>query len=188
MKIIESVLQFLKSRQEAAKPLTFVPPVSASLQTASSERSVPSATEAKTPAKSLPERPPGNFYSFEFFIELEFRGVVNLGYPKVPLRDMRTGVVRWGSSMEWSWPDPAKTRARWQDDAEAGLLQRSIEHPEDALGAEGSIGEIRLTFDALLDKGENQVVYALYCPEKQIRLAYGFDRTLFEPTHQVTVH
>jgi hypothetical protein len=49
------------------------------------------------------------------------------------------------------------------------------------------IGDMRLRFEKVLDLGQNQIVYALYCPEKNIRLAYGFDRLIFEPTYKKPV-
>jgi hypothetical protein len=123
---------------------------------------------------------PGNFYSFEFFIELTLGDAVHLGYPKFCIRYTSTGLVRWGSKIEWAWPDPAKRRIAWLDDEHKGLKNKSLTTPDDALGAEGAIGDMRLRFERILDYGKNQIVYALYCPEKNIRLAYGFDRGIFQ--------
>ncbi len=122
----------------------------------------------------------GSFYSFEFFIELKINNVVHIGYPKVCVRDVISGAMRWGSKLDWSWPDPAKPRAGWIDDEQRGFANRTPQKPEDAIGAEGRIGDMHLRFERILEFGKNQVVYALYCPEKNIRLAYGFDRTIFE--------
>ena len=126
---------------------------------------------------------PGNFYSFEFFIELKSGDVVHVGYPKICVRDQTTGAVRWGSKIEWAWPDPAKRRVAWVDHEDRGLQSRTLAMPEDALGAEGMIGDTHFRFEKILDLGKNQIVYALYCAEKKIRLAYGFDRHVFEPTY-----
>jgi hypothetical protein len=123
----------------------------------------------------------GNFYSFEFFIELKINDVAHIGYPKFAVRDITTGAVRWGSKLDWSWPNPAKLRAAWMDDEQRGFTNRTLQKPEDAVGAEGRIGDMHLRFERILEFGQNQIVYALYCPEKNIRLAYGFDRTIFEP-------
>lgn len=136
------------------------------------------------PVAPRPDLIPGNFFSFEFFIELKIGDVVRVGYPKVCIRDTSTGVLRWGSKAEWSWPDPSKMRIAWVDDEQRGLSQRTLASVEDVLGAEGKIGDMRLRFEKILDLGRSQIVYALYCPEKNIRLAYGFDRLAFEPDVQ----
>ena len=136
------------------------------------------------PVGRKPELVPGNFFSFEFFIELKIGDVVHLGYLKVCLRDTSTGTVRWGSKVDWSWPDPNKLRIAWVDDEQRGLSGRTLASVEDALGAEGTIGDMRLRFEKILDLGRNQIVYALYCPERDIRLAYGFDRCAFELTYE----
>jgi hypothetical protein len=142
------------------------------------------ATQTKPQVKPKPELVPGNFYSFEFFIELKIQDVVHLGYPKVCTRDTSTGRTRWGSNVEWAWPNPAKAHVAWIDDEQRGITSRTLASVEDVLGAEGKIGDMRLRFEKILDLGQNQIVYALYCPEKNIRLAYGFDRRVFEPTHK----
>ncbi len=130
---------------------------------------------------------PGNFYSFEFFIELKINDVVHLGHPTVCLTNMCSGVVRWGPSIDWLLPDPKKRRVPWVDDEQNGFANRTLLKPEDALGAEGSIGNMRLRFEQILDLGRNVVVYALYCPEKDIRLAYGFNRQVFEPSYKIAL-
>ena len=86
-----------------------------------------------------------------------------------------------GSRLDWSWPDPAKCRVPWIDDEKLGFISRMLARPEDALGTEGRIGDMNLSFEKILDLGQNQVVYALHCPEKNIRLAYGFARAIFKP-------
>jgi hypothetical protein len=77
-----------------------------------------------------------------------------------------------------------KLRIDWIDDERRGLTNRKLAKPEDALGAEGRIGDMHLRFERILDLGRNQVVFALYCPEKNIRLAYGFARAIFDPTYK----
>jgi hypothetical protein len=142
--------------------------------------------EVQSLQKPAPEKPhgelyPGRFFSFELFIALELGDTVHLGYPKVPFRDISTGVVRWISPVEWSWPDPKKARMKWIDDPERGIGARTLERVEDVLGAEGMLGERFCRFERVLEVGQNQVVYALYCPKMDARLAYGFDRSIFEP-------
>ena len=133
--------------------------------------------------ESKPDLVPGNFVNFEFFIELKIGDIVHFGYPKIPIRDMTTKLVRWGSKMDWSWPDPSKTRIPWIDDDQRGLTRRTLASVEDVLGAEGTIGGKLIRFERILDLGHNQVVYALYCPTENFRMAYGFDRLIVEPTY-----
>ena len=45
------------------------------------------------------------------------------------------------------------------------------------------IGGKLMHFERVFDLGRNQVVYALYCPTHNFRMAYGFDRLIFEPTY-----
>lgn len=85
--------------------------------------------------------------------------------------------------MEWSWPDPSKARVPWIDDNQRGLTRRTLASVEDVLGAEGTIGGKLIRFERILDLGHNQVVYALYCPTENFRMAYGFDRLIVEPTY-----
>jgi hypothetical protein len=110
--------------------------------------------------------------------------VVHLGSPKVRRRDQLNRTERWGDPLDWCWPNPNQRRVAWVDDERHGLTQRTLARAEDALGAEGSLGDLHLRFERILELGRNQVVYALYSPEKNRWLAYGFDRTLFEPTYQ----
>ncbi len=188
MKLLRSFLRFVRSERQSDQKPSFLPtPSVRSPKSLSGGRVVTNPARTNGPVETLPTYPPGNFYSFDFFIEVQLREIVNIGYPKVPLRDMTSGNIRWGSKMEWSWPDPSKPRQCWIDDEQAGLAQRRLEQPEDALGAEGRIGDMRLRFEQILDLGENQIVYALYCPDKQIRLAYGFNRLLFEPSYKSAV-
>jgi hypothetical protein len=74
--------------------------------------------EAKSTTAQINERIragnfPGNFMEFNFFIELKLGDSVHIGYPSVPIRNMMTRLVRWGSRPEWSWPDPSKARIPW---------------------------------------------------------------------------
>jgi len=118
------------------------------------------------------------FCPLEVFVELPINGATHVGYPSFPLQ-ISSG-VRWGPKVEWSWPDPAKPRVLWIDDEYMGLAKRSLRSPEDALGAKGKIGQMRVIFESILDAGKHQIVYALYCPEKDMRLAYSFARSVFE--------
>jgi hypothetical protein len=169
-------------RQRGAEPPTtsFVPKASSARHEQTSKEQVPPVDVPKPP-----EPYPGNFYGFPFFIRLRMGERVLDGYPKVPIRDTTTGETKWGSRMEWSFPGPDKMQVDWVDDPERGLNKRTIEHPEDALGSEGRLGDdMQVRFERILTIGKNQVVYALYCPAKGIRLAYGFDRKAFEPGYQ----
>jgi hypothetical protein len=133
--------------------------------------------------ESKPDLVPGNFLSFEFFIELKVGDRVHLGYPKIPVRNTTTKLVRWGSNVEWAWPNPSKARVPWIDDDQRGVTHRTLASVEDVLGAEGMIGGKLMRFERILDLGRNQIVYALYCPTHNFRMAYGFDRLIFEPTY-----
>jgi hypothetical protein len=126
----------------------------------------------------------GPFSSSEFLLELRIQDVVHLGSPKVRRVDQWNRTERWGDPLDWCWPNPNQRRVAWVDDERHGLTQRTLARAEDALGAEGSLGDLHLRFERILELGRNQVVYALYGPEKNRWLAYGFDRTLFEPTYQ----
>jgi hypothetical protein len=125
---------------------------------------------------------PGRYYSFKLFIDITVNGNRHLGYAKQAIRDIgkTPPVIRWGSSMELSWPSPEIPHARWIDDPKSGLLGRTITSPEDFLGAEGTIGDKRYRFEQILDLGKNQVVFSLFRPENQTRIAYGFSREIFE--------
>lgn len=136
---------------------------------------------APASAQKPPEPVPGNFHRFEFFIQLKIGDTVHIGSPKVAIRNSVTGVVRWGATPEWQYPGPNHLQIPWVDDERNGLTSRKLERPEDILGAEGRIGDMRLSFERILDLGRNVVVYALYAPEKNIRLAYGFNRDAVEP-------
>jgi len=176
----ENFLQRLIGRTKNSSPPSVVPPA----------EPAPAALQldvaAKTPAPARPaELIPGNFFQFEFFIELVIGERLLLGLPKVCIRNTQTQEISWGSSLEWAWPNPAKTRVRWTDDEERGVNRKTLDNPEDILGAEGSLGDMRLRFERILHAGNNQIVYALYCPEKNIRLAYGFARDQLCPAAAV---
>ncbi len=168
------LLALAKSWRSPSAQLSFLPPLD------SPKRGV---EPLKSTVESRPDLVPGNFSNFEFFIELKVGDFVHIGYPKIPIRDMTTKVVRWGSKVEWAWPDPSKTRISWADDDQRGLTHRTLASVEDVLGAEGMIGGKQMRFERILDVGRNQIVYALYCPTHNFRMAYGFDRLIFEPTY-----
>jgi len=172
--LLKRVAKTLKSWGSSPEQLTLRPPV----QDQTRDLALPEKT-----VESKPELVPGNFLTFEFFIELKVGDVVHLAYPKVALRDMISKQVRWGSKAEWSWPDPSKLRIPWIDDGQRGLMGRTLASPEDALGAEGTVGGKILRFEQILDLGHNQIVYALFCPAENFRMAYGFDRLIVEPTY-----
>jgi hypothetical protein len=129
------------------------------------------------------ELPPGTFYWFNFQIEVRIKGVVEVGYQAKCFKNPTSGQLRWGTL---TLADPGVVKVPWTDNEQNGLGSRKLEKPEDALGAEGSIGDLRLQFERILELSQNQkfVVYALYCPEKNIRLAYGFERRIFQPQVQ----
>jgi hypothetical protein len=120
---------------------------------------------------------PGNFYSFNFVIEVTIKGVVHTGYKVECFRNPTSGEVRWGTL---TINDPGVVKVLWMDDQQNGLASRKLEKPEDALGAEGSVGNLRLQFERILQLSRNFVVYALYSRDRNIRLAYGFERRIFE--------
>jgi hypothetical protein len=164
----------VKSWRSSSAQLSFLPPLE------SPKRSVEAVTST---VESKPDLVPGNFLNFEFFIELTVGDLVHLGYPKIPIRDTTTKLVRWGSRVEWAWPDPSKPRIPWIDNDQRGLAHRTMASVEDVLGAEGVIGGKLMRFEQILDLGRNQIVYALFCPTHNFRMAYGFDRLIFEPAY-----
>src|SRR4051794_1993618 len=95
-------------------------------------------SEISPPRASRTGLVPGHFHSSEFLIELKIQDVVHTGYPKVCLVDRSTGTERWGSPLDWSWPNPNQRRVAWVDNEQRGLTQRTLARAEDALGAEGS--------------------------------------------------
>jgi hypothetical protein len=130
-----------------------------------------------------PELVPGNYFNFEFFIELTLGGVAHLGYPKQPIRDLGTpSVIRWGSPIQLAYPNPSVPRVPWIDDPKTGLSHRKIQSAEDLLGSEGILGGKKYVFEQVLDLGKNQVTYSLFNPETRTRIAYGFSRKLFQGT------
>jgi hypothetical protein len=127
------------------------------------------------------ERVPGNFYRFEMFLQVPIDGTVHIGSPKVPIRDARSGEVSWASKLEHLYPGPNSVQIPWIDHPERGISAREIRKPEDILGAEGRLGEHRFRFERILELGRSVVVYALLNPDKQMRMAYGFNREAVEP-------
>ncbi len=117
------------------------------------------------------------FYLFNFEMEVTIRGVVETAY-RAQCFNLASGQQRWGTL---TMPEPGIIKAQWIDDERNGLSSRKLDKPEDALGAEGSIGDLRLRFERILQVSPNKqfVVFALYCPERNIRVAYGFERRIF---------
>lgn len=143
-------------------------------------------TAAAQPRSVMPtvkqaELVPGNFFFFEMFLRVPIGGTVHLGSPKVAIRDITTGEVRWGSKPQHSYPQPDSVQISWIDDPESGISARPISKPEDMLGAEGIFGEHRFRFERILDLGKNVVVYALLDVDRQIRMAYGINRDAVDP-------
>ena len=147
----------------------------------------PSREEGSSPdtfGRGVPRSGPvsGPFSSSEFLLELTIQGVLHLGHPKIHRVDPWTGAEHWRDPLDWCWPNPNQRRVAWVDDPEQGLTKRTLTRAEDALGAAGSVGGLRLRFARILELGQNQVVYALYSPEQDLWFAYGFDRTLWQST------
>jgi hypothetical protein len=115
------------------------------------------------------------------FLQVSIAGKVHIRSPRVPIRNTMSGEVRWGSKLEHMHPGPNSAQIPWVDDPERGIGGRQIGKPEDMLGAEGKLGEHRFRFEKILDLGKNVVVYALLNPDKQIRMAYGFEQDAVEP-------
>jgi hypothetical protein len=134
------------------------------------------------PGDASKELVPGNYYFFEFFLEVEIDKVTHLGYPMQAIRDVGTTppLIRWCSPLKLCWPDPKIPRAKWIDVPAKGLSQRTITSPEDVLGAEGMVGDKTYRFQQILDEGKHKVVFSLFCPENQTRTAYGFSRDMFQ--------
>ena len=126
---------------------------------------------------------PGNFFYFPYELDLEIAGVVQIGRPKKAVRNEATGEVRWGENLRdiSPLPDPNRPRLRWTDDPARGVNQRTIENPEDVLGAEGMFSDKPARFESILDLGRHIVVYALFCPDHNFRIAYGWPRKVFQP-------
>jgi hypothetical protein len=140
-----------------------------------------------TPAKPAsvnvvaPKPTPGNYYFFEFLIEIIVEGVTYLGYPKTAINDLGVTppALRWASPLKLALPDPSMSRMRWIDDPKTGLAQRAITCAQGLLGAEGIVGQRKLRFEGILQETKNQVVYSLYNEDGQFRIAYAFPRELF---------
>jgi len=131
-----------------------------------------------------PEEPlPGNYYLLEIFLEITLGGVTYLAQPKRPLRDMgkTPPVIVWGTSLHFSFPNPAMPRMRWSDDPKNGVSRQLITSPEDLLGAEGLFGGRKYHFEKILQVTQHQVVYSLLCAENQSRLAYALPREQLRP-------
>ena len=143
-------------------------------------------SSTKTPAEKvsaprLPDRVPGNYYSFDFLLEITINGITYIAHPCVAIQQVVRGesVTRWGANVKHLVPTSVIARVPWIDDPEKGFSQRELGVPEDLIGAEGIIGDKRCFFEQILDLGNNIVVYSIYFYEQQFRLAYGFPRDMF---------
>jgi hypothetical protein len=67
----------------------------------------------------------------------------------------------------------------WIDDPKRGPSQRALTCPEDGLGAEGSIGKNTFQFERILQKTKNQVVFSVFRPDNQTRMAYALPVEMF---------
>ena len=141
-----------------------------------------SAEEVSAP--HLPELVPGNYYSFDFLVEITNKGTSYTGHPCRAILHIVDGhhVTSWGGDIKYLAPTPAIACIAWIDDPEKGLSQRQLSIPEDLIGAEGIIGGKRCIFERILDLGKNVVVYSIYFYEQQFRVAYGFHRDMFMAT------
>jgi hypothetical protein len=124
---------------------------------------------------------PGNFYFFECFLMLKIGEASYLCYPKQAIFDVGTKppTLRWATPMKLCLPDPAIPRMTWIDDTKRGLSQRALTCPEDVLGTEGTIGKNRFVFEKILQKTKNQIVYSLFRPDNQTRMAYALPVDIF---------
>lgn len=68
----------------------------------------------------------------------------------------------------------AKGYADWIDDPHAGLFSRKLYVVKDALGAKGRIGGVPYEFGAVLQIGENVVIYRLDNLDTCAYIVYGF--------------
>jgi hypothetical protein len=133
-------------------------------------------------ASPLSDRPPGNYYLFDFLLEITNKGKTYLGHPCVALRLVTGGhpVIRWGTDPKYLVPTSAIAHIPWLDDPEKGFSQRELVVPEDLISGEGTIGGKRYFFEQILDLGNNVVVYSIYSYVQQFRIAYGFSRDMFK--------
>jgi hypothetical protein len=141
---------------------------------------VPAVEERRRPNQAdaaPPEGVPGNFFSFKFLLILKIGEVEYVGSPSYPMRDSSPAGVRWIVKTHERYAGNDMLRMEWKDDERHGIRGRTVEAPEDLLSVEGLVGDMRLRFERILPSGPNVVVYALYCPEKNIRVAYGFFRS-----------
>lgn len=145
--------------------------------------SPPLAREPSTTIPPTPEKVPGNFFYFGSALDLAIGGTVHVGFPKISVRDMTTGQVRWGDNPADLLALLQKPHLLWTDDPVRGVNGRTLENPEDVLGAAGTIGGKHVRFERILDLGRNVVVYALFCPEQNYRTAYGWGREVFQPAY-----
>jgi hypothetical protein len=112
---------------------------------------------------------------------LKIGGASYLCFPKQAFLDVgaKPPTLRWATPIKLCSPDPAIPRMTWIDDPKRGLSQRVLACPEDLLGAEGSIGKNGFRFEKILQKTKNQVVYSLFRPDNQTRMAYEVPAEIF---------
>ncbi len=124
---------------------------------------------------------PGNFYFFKFFLILKLGEASYICYPKQAILDVGTKppALRWGTPLELCTPKAEIPRIDWIDDPKRGLSQRILTCPEDVLGAEGFVGKSRFRFEKVLQKTKNQVVFSLFRPDNQTRMAYALPVEIF---------
>lgn len=80
----------------------------------------------------------------------------------------------WANDME------AKGSADWIDDPDAGLFSRKLYVVQDALGAKGRIGGAPYAVGAVLQIGQNVVIYQLDNLDTGEYIVYGFPRELVD--------
>ena len=127
---------------------------------------------------------PGNFLTFDFFLQFNIKDRVCTGFPARPMRIRSlTGaptITRWVIPIEIFLAKPPLPTLCWIENAERGIGDRDIQSIEDLLGAEGMIQEHLFRFEQILDAEPKQVVYALFNPQSGSRIAYSFERKFIE--------
>ena len=83
----------------------------------------------------------------------------------------------------WANETDLKGEIDWLDDSVSGLCCRKIYEPKDVIGSKGEIAGVPYIFDAILQTGQNVIVYQLTNLDTCDYLAYGFGRTDFDARH-----